>query len=94
MLFIGIDYEINQKGDVYFTTMYKHLDSALRANVSKIHFGQDSDDFKMRLGCVQEARHVYIKGCGVLGPSLRLFSNSFLGNVTLMPPQNVWRKDR
>lgn len=93
MMFIGINYEINRKSDLYFAIMYKHLDCALRQNVSEIDIGQTADDFKLRLGCHQVPRYLYIRGCGFVRPVLKLFSNLFFSRIELIPSKNIWRKD-
>jgi predicted N-acyltransferase len=63
-LFCGLNYELNNSGDVYFNIMFASLDNALKAGVPKIHVGQTADTFKARLGCFQEDLFVYVRGIG------------------------------
>jgi predicted N-acyltransferase len=93
MMFIGINYEVSRENHLYFSTMYKHLDYALRQQVSDIYMGSGSDDFKMRLGCFQVPRHIYIRGIGAFRILLKLFSRMFFSRVKLKTSKNIWRKD-
>ena len=63
-LFLGLNDELNNSGDVYFNMVFASLDNALKANVPKIQVGQTADTFKARLGCIQEDRFIYVRGIG------------------------------
>jgi predicted N-acyltransferase len=63
-LFLGLNDELNNSGDVYFNMVFASLDNALKANVPKIQVGQKADTFKARLGCFQEDRFIYVRGIG------------------------------
>lgn len=60
-LFIGVDYSLNAETDLYFNTMLRGIDGALRKGVSDIFVGQAADDFKARIGCYQRPRYLYLK---------------------------------
>jgi hypothetical protein len=93
MMFIGIDYEVSRESHLYFSTIYKHLDYALRQGVEEIYIGQTADDFKMRLGCFQVPRYIYIRGLGPFLILLKLFSSMFFPDIKLSKAKNIWRKD-
>jgi hypothetical protein len=61
-LFGGLNYELNNSGDVYFNMVFSALDNALKAGVPKIQVGQTADTLKARLGCFQEDLFVYVRG--------------------------------
>jgi predicted N-acyltransferase len=60
-LFIGVDYSLNAETDLYFNTMLRGIDGALRGGVSDIFVGQAADEFKARIGCHQQPRYLYAK---------------------------------
>ena len=60
-LFGGVDYDRNSETDAYFNLTYHELDFALRSGVQEIHLGQTADDFKSRLGAVQNNRWFFLK---------------------------------
>jgi hypothetical protein len=93
MMFIGLSYEVSRDSDLYFSTIYKHLDYALRQEVEALYMGQSSDDFKMRLGCFQVPRHIYIRGIGAFGIPLKLLSGILFPRAELATAKNIWRKD-
>ncbi len=49
-LYSGLDYAVNQEGDLYFNLFYLDLDAAFRAGASVVTMGQTSNSFKSRLG--------------------------------------------
>jgi predicted N-acyltransferase len=59
-LFAGLDYDLNSSVDLYFNLMYAEMDFAFRAGTETLVFGQTADDFKLRLGCIQEQRFFYV----------------------------------
>ncbi|HEX4000051.1 MAG TPA: GNAT family N-acetyltransferase [Pirellulales bacterium] len=60
-LFIGVDYSLNAETDLYFNTMLRGIDVALQKGATDIFVGQAADDFKARIGCVQQPRFLYLK---------------------------------
>jgi predicted N-acyltransferase len=91
-LFAGLDYELNQHLDLYFNLMYAEMDYAFRAGAETLVFGQTADDFKVRLGCIQEGRSFYIAALG-RGASLILSAagKSLLPEPTPPPQHHVFR---
>lgn len=83
MLFMGIDYELNAKFDLYFNLIYAVLDRALRTGVAEIRVGQAADAFKAKLGCRPEPLYMYMKG---LGPVLRSVIRYGSGFLVALPP--------
>ena len=57
----GIDYALNDEGDLYFNLFYNDLDQAFRRGHEEIHLGQDSDSFKTRLGSVPQSLSFYLR---------------------------------
>ena len=86
MMFMGLDYEANREGDVYFNLLYRDLDFAMQQGVSKIYVGQNAPEFKTRLGCVQQPRFFYVKGRGWVKPVLQMFSGMLFPSVELIAP--------
>jgi hypothetical protein len=67
LLFAGLDYDLNPSMDLYFNLMYAEMDCAFRAGARSLIFGQTADDFKMRLGCLQEPRFFYVASVSGVG---------------------------
>lgn len=63
-LFCGIDYQLNEKGDVYFNLMYREMDNWLTDGLPRVQMGQTSDEFKGRLGCDAVPLSCFVKGEG------------------------------
>jgi predicted N-acyltransferase len=61
-LYSGLDYALNNEGDLYFNLFYHDLDQAFRAGVCSVHLGQTSDSFKSRLGSVTEPLFFFAHG--------------------------------
>ena len=88
----GIDYALNEEGDLYFNLYYNDLEQAFRRGHEQIHFGQDSDDFKMRLGSRPRALSFYIRAPNpVLQAGLRGFSRLTFPKVPSVRPHNVFK---
>lgn len=90
MLFMGIDYALNRKYDLYFNVLYDGLDCALRARVADICVGQNSPFFKARLGCYQQPRAFFIKGRGLLRLPLRAFARLLFPPMEVLPPPQAF----
>jgi predicted N-acyltransferase len=62
-MFIGVDYELNRKLDLYFNTFYEALDAALKRRPRLIYVGQTTDEVKHeKLGAYQVPLTLYAKG--------------------------------
>lgn len=90
-IFIGINYEVSRENHLYFSTMYKHLDYVLQQGVEEVYMGQTADDFKMRLGCYQVPRYIYIRAYGTMGVLLHSFSGILFPKAELLAEKNIWR---
>lgn len=90
-MFIGINYKVSRESHLYFSTIYKHLDYVLQQGVEEIYIGQTADDFKMRLGCYQVPRYIYIRGYGAIGVLLKSVSKIFFPKAELSTGKNIWR---
>ncbi len=66
MLVMGLDYEANRPGDVYFNLVYACLDYAMRRGAREVWIGANADQFKARLGCQSRPRYVYVRGMGAI----------------------------
>lgn len=60
-LYSGLDYELNNEGDLYFNLFYNDMDQAFRAGAKSLHLGQTSDQFKSRLGTRAEPLFAYVR---------------------------------
>jgi hypothetical protein len=80
-LFVGIDYDHNQETDAYFNLMIEDIAYAMGTSVDEILMGQSADEFKSRLGCAADPRHVFIK---VTNPILRWLFHRF--ERSFLPP--------
>ena len=81
------------KGDLYFNLYYNDLDQAFRRGHEQIHLGQDSDDFKMRLGSRPRALSFYVRAPNpVFQAGLRGFSRLIFPKVPSVRDHNVLKK--
>ena len=69
-LFCGIDYEVNERAQVYFNLLCQNSDFALRHGAKEINLGQTAYDFKSRMGCYTRPRTFFVKVRGRLVPKL------------------------
>jgi predicted N-acyltransferase len=63
-LYSGLDYALNNEGDLYFNLFYNDLDQAFRSGATSVHLGQTSDSFKSRLGSSAQPLHFFVRGSG------------------------------
>jgi hypothetical protein len=61
-LYSGLDYALNNEGDLYFNLFYHDLDQAFRSGATSIHLGQTSDSFKSRLGSSAQPLCFFVRG--------------------------------
>jgi hypothetical protein len=60
-MYSGLDYAMNNEGDLYFNLFYHDLDRAFREGATSMHLGQTSDEFKSRLGTRAESLWFFAK---------------------------------
>jgi len=89
MLVMGLDYEANGPGDVYFNLVFACLDYAMRRGARDVWIGANADQFKARLGCSQHRRCFYVKGRGLLGWLLPFASRWLFPAVPLRRPKRA-----
>jgi Acetyltransferase (GNAT) domain len=88
----GIDYTLNGEGDLYFNLFYNDLDEAFRRGHEKIHLGQDSDDFKTRLGTLPRTLFFYLRAPNpVLQAGLKAFSGMLLPKTATVRAHDVFK---
>ena len=90
-LFVGIDYEFNRQGDVYFNLMFQTLGQICEDGATHVRFGADSDEFKGRLGCRQQRHYVFVRATNWLQWPLSKFAETLFPPVSLREPQHVFR---
>ena len=94
MTYAGLDYRLNQEGDLYFNLMYAGLDRAFRKGVATINVGQTAAAFKARIGCDSAPRYAYAKG---LGPMMSLFfrygASLLVVRQSADPPANIFKSE-
>jgi predicted N-acyltransferase len=88
----GIDYALNNEGDLYFNLFYNDLEQAFRRGHEEIHLGQDSDDFKTRLGSVPQALSFYLRAPNpVLQAGLQAFSRMLFPKLPAVRTHDVFK---
>lgn len=93
-LYSGLDYEVNNEGDLYFNLFYNDLDQAFRANATEVHLGQTSDIFKSRLGTALQNLYFFARAPSpVLNYALRLFAPIVFPKVMVTPSKTVFAAD-
>jgi hypothetical protein len=60
-LYSGLDYALNNEGDLYFNLFYQDLDQAFRGGATSVHLGQTSDSFKSRLGATTQPLYFFVR---------------------------------
>jgi predicted N-acyltransferase len=89
-LFLGVDYEFNDQGDIYFNLIYAYLREILSDGVHRVDFGAGSDDFKARLGCRQRTNYMFVGATKWLRWPLRWFAPVLFPPVKLLEPLHVF----
>jgi predicted N-acyltransferase len=70
-MFIGLDYGLNARCDLYFNLFFETLDPVFARRPSRVFVGQTSDDFKhQKLSAFQLPLSLYVKGCNRLADTL------------------------
>jgi len=88
----GIDYSLNDEGDLYFNLFYNDLDQAFRRGHEEIHLGQDSDDFKTRLGSRPRALSFYLRAPNpALQAGLQAFSRMLFPKLPAVRTHDVFK---
>jgi predicted N-acyltransferase len=93
LLFVGIDYSLNEHAALYFNVVMLALDEAFKSGSRWIHIGQAADDFKAQLGGLPVPLYFYIKGRGIWGLLLNWFAGEFLPPPAPSPSVRVFRED-
>ncbi|HEV8004350.1 MAG TPA: GNAT family N-acetyltransferase [Planctomycetaceae bacterium] len=62
-MFVGYDYELNPKCDLYFNLFFEAVSAAFQRGPRRIYVGQTSDEFKhQKLSSYQVPLSIYVKG--------------------------------
>ncbi len=92
-LYSGLDYTLNNKGDLYFNLFYHDLDHAFRAGATLVHLGQTSDAFKSRLGTTPRKLHFFARAPSpVLNLALRAFAPAVFPKVPAVETHDVFAR--
>jgi predicted N-acyltransferase len=91
VLSVGIDYEQNRQGDVYFNLLYHIVGELLGPGVTRLHYGVDAGEFKGRLGCHQRRHYLFVRATNWLQGPLRWFSRLLFPAIALRETQHVFR---
>lgn len=92
-IYVGLDYDQRDAGDLYFSCIHKVIQYAEEHNYSKIKFGQTSYLAKTYAGCVYEELFL---GIYAPNPLLQLFLRLFNGlifTVPKLPDVKVYRSE-
>ena len=93
-LYSGLDYELNNEGDLYFNLFYNDLDQAFRSGATSVHMGQTSDSFKSRLGSATQPLYFFVRARAPwMNAALRLFAPFAFPAVRPVRPQDVFARD-
>jgi predicted N-acyltransferase len=90
-LFVGLDYEFNGEGDIYFNLFFEFLRETFSHGVRRIHLGATAYDFKARLGSRQRRNYIFITATNWLRWPLRWFSRQLFPPLRLEEPLHVFR---
>jgi len=62
-MYVGMNYDVNSKYEVYFNLTYQSMDFGLKHRAQKICIGQSADELKHRkFGCYQVPMSIFVKG--------------------------------
>jgi hypothetical protein len=93
-LYSGLDYALNNEGDLYFNLFYKDLDQAFRSGATSVHMGQTSDSFKSRLGSATQPLYFFVRARAPwMNAALRLFAPVAFPAVRPVRPQDVFARE-
>ncbi|MGE0566746.1 MAG: hypothetical protein AB7O73_02265 [Bacteroidia bacterium] len=59
--YIGMDYELNPKHEIYQNILYAFIETAIENNCKKVNFGRTASEIKSTIGAVAEELLCYIK---------------------------------
>lgn len=63
--YVGIDYNSNEKYDLYFNLLFRAIEQGIERQKSNINFGRTSLDAKASLGANPKYRNTYVKTYGL-----------------------------
>jgi predicted N-acyltransferase len=91
LLYVGVDYQLNDACDLYFNLMYAWLGRALQTGATRLEVGQTTDAFKARLGCYSEPLYAFMRGVGpVMSLINRLLAPAMVAREPSTPPLHVF----
>lgn len=93
VLFAGIDYEYRKRYDTYFNLVYESIKLAMLRQKTKISFGQNSYDFKKRIGCVPEHLFVLYKHKNKLINNMLKKLNKYLFPTMKLEIKSIFKDD-
>ena len=92
MMYVGLDYRLNNEFDLYFNLVYASLDRGLQKRASIIVFGTGADTVKSRIGCYSEPLYIFVKGCGALMSFVvRAVGNSLIAQTPATTSFNIFK---
>jgi len=57
-IYLGLDYEFNEKGSIYFNCLYRIIEEAKKRNFSYVELGQTSYEAKLGVGAVVDRLYI------------------------------------
>jgi predicted N-acyltransferase len=92
-MYVGLDYQRIAANDLYFNLYYADMDRFFRSGAKRMHIGQTSDEFKARLGSVQQPLYFYTRAVNpILNAGLRAISKWAFPPVAKTPWRDVFKK--
>lgn len=92
-MYSGLDYAMNNEGDLYFNLFYHDMDRAFRDGATSMHLGQTSDDFKSRLGTRAEPLWFFAKSPSeFMNRIFQRFAPRIFAKVPMVQTNDVFNK--
>jgi hypothetical protein len=94
-MYSGLDYTLNNEGDLYFNLFYHDMDQAFRAGATSLHLGQTSDTFKSRLGMHAQKLWFFARArSSLFNTLLHFFAPLVFPKVAEVEPNDVFAEMR
>lgn len=81
-LFGGFNKEDNKLYDLYYNMLLKIVEIAIEKKVKSIDFGQTAEESKLKLGCIEKPKYLYIHHSN---PLINKIIRSFVGYFSYKP---------
>ena len=91
-LYVGVDYEMNQRADLYFNAFYRPMAAAFARGAKSIKLGATSDSFKTRLGSTVRPTWFYARAVsGIANKAFQTMSGVLFPTLEKPEPRRVFK---